>query len=182
MEEKCQIVASIEGLYDEEETLLVKSKLQRNWLALGCLFGKHNFVNGFLDQRNAPTGGYDLLYRARFCEHCLKIDCIHQFEHHCYEVKVHSFYFIQYEIAHCRLCGRRISMGSCGVTKSSTEAESLMLEVQKELGLFMTFGGELSCAASQILETKGVEAAKAFLRQTYLSQRIPRKGMMLAGY
>ena len=182
-----KVVPTIEGLYDYEnlKRTLVRSKVGKNPLAIGCLFGKHNFVEGWLDEKPSEHCGYDLLNPARFCEHCLKIDCIHEFTTHYYEVKQHEFFSHQYEIRHCSVCGRRICANSYGVEKSSSEGKALIQEVNLEMGgdiPIPIFGGEFYTAVSYTLLHKGKEAAKELIRNTYLSGRISKNAMKLSGY
>lgn len=181
---KYYLVSSIEGLYDERGTSgegQARAGGKINYPL--CLILGHKWKNGVSKREERWADGRTKALYARWCNRCGLLSCEHDFD--CtfyYEVSVHQFYSIQYEIDHCKLCGRRIYTWSCGVTKSSPEAQELMRKVQKELGVSMTFGGELSTAVSQILETEGVESASSFLRQTYSSGQIPQKGMHLAGY
>mgnify|MGYP001610565601 FL=1 len=183
-EERILKVASMDGLYDEKGT----SEKGYDWAGSAlnrpiCWLLGHQWKSGYSSRKeHFPDGRMKASY-ARWCDRCGLIDCEHVFDTKTiYEVEVRKYYSISYTIRHCALCNRRIYTNGWGIESSSPEARKLMIEVQKELNVSMVFGQELTTATSIILDSEGIEAARSFLRQAYLSERIPARGMHLVGY
>jgi hypothetical protein len=190
-----EIVKSIEGLYDEVSKAVLMQVNNRK----RCF--SHSFINASLHWESPHTAKDDSYYSIdlqsrkihefdcewgfgygaiRYCEKCKYISCIHLWDKAkfvVYQIDAGPFYHDEWYVETCRICGRRIRTGGCGVSKPSDEGWRILMDEHKALtgSEFKTgsFGSGYSCELpvhlSEVFASAGEAAARQAARAAFQS-------------